>query len=226
MDYVSSAFTPQLQPASTSSPPSIAEDPKILSTGPGHRKCPTQVTFPTVPRSHNDIGCGNDPAVFVPMKSALVFSAALLLLQMTNAEAAVTFTCTVSASGIAFGSYNPLNATGSAAVGSWTVICNAIGNGSATVAGTLTLSTGLSGTYSARAMKSGTNSLLYNIYLTPSHTQVIGDGTGGTYAPSDSGTVTAGQVYQVNGSMYGFMPALQDVPPGNYTDSIVVTVTY
>jgi spore coat protein U-like protein len=160
------------------------------------------------------------------MKSAIILSTVLLLFQVRNAEAAVTFTCTVSATGIAFGNYDPLSASGNAAVGSWTVICNAIGNGSATVAGTLTLSTGFSGSYAARAMKFGTNSLLYNIYLTPSHTQIIGDGTAGSYAPSDSGTVTAGQVYQVNGSMYGFMPALQDVPAGSYTDSIVVTVTY
>jgi spore coat protein U-like protein len=106
------------------------------------------------------------------------------------------------------------------------VTCNAIGSGSATVSGTLTMSTGLSGTYAARSMKSGANSLHYNIYLTPSYTQAIGDGSAGTYAPSESGTVTAGQQYQVTGNMYGFMPASQDVPAGNYSDSIFVTVTY
>ena len=143
-----------------------------------------------------------------------------------SARAAVTFTCTVSASGIAFGAYNPLNAAGDSAVGSWSVVCNAIGSGSATVAGTLTLSTGSSASYATRTLRSGTNILRYNIYLTSAHAQIIGDGTGGTYAPSDSGTVTAGQVYQVTGSMYGFMPALQDVPAGSYSDSIVVTVTY
>jgi spore coat protein U-like protein len=56
--------------------------------------------------------------------------------------------------------------------------------------------------------------------------QIMGDGSAGTFAPSDSGTVTAGQVYQVTGSMYGFMPPSQDVPAGSYSDSIVVTVTY
>ncbi len=75
-------------------------------------------------------------------------------------------------------------------------------------------------------MKFGTNALQYNIYLTPSHTQVIGDGSAGTYAPSDSGTVTAGQVYQVTGNMYGYLPPSQDVAPGSYADTIVVTVTY
>jgi spore coat protein U-like protein len=161
------------------------------------------------------------------MKSGIAGLAGCLLLAATsNAQAAVSFTCTVTASGIAFGTYNPLSASGDSAVGSWSVICTAVGSGSATVAGTLTLSTGLSGRYAARTMKSGTNALQYNIYLTPSYTQIIGDGSAGTYAPSDSGTVTAGQIYQITGNMYGFMPPSQDVPAGTYTDSIVVTVTY
>jgi spore coat protein U-like protein len=169
---------------------------------------------------------GMIPPVSLAMRFAFILVAAYLLAPMPNAQAAVTFTCTVSATGVAFGTYNPLNAAGDSAVGSWTVICNAIGSGSATVAGTLTLSTGSSGNYASRTMLSGTHALKYNIYLTSGHTQVIGDGSAGTFAPSDSGTVTAGQVYQVTGSMYGFMPALQDVPAGNYTDSIIVTVTY
>ena len=166
------------------------------------------------------------PLVGLAMKFAIVIAAACLVAPVPSAYAAVTFTCTVNATGIAFGTYNPLSPTGDSSVGSWTVTCNAIGSGSATVAGTLTLSTGLSGTYTARTMKSGTHALQYNIYLTPSHTQVIGDGSAGTFALSDSGTVTAGQVYQITGSMYGFMPPSQDVPAGSYSDSIVVTVTY
>ena len=166
------------------------------------------------------------PLVSVAMRSAVVFVAVYLLVPIPNAKAAVTFTCTVSASGIAFGIYNPLSPTGDSAVGSWNVTCNAIGSGSATVAGTLTLSAGSSGSYAARTMKSGTQALQYNIFTSPSHTQVIGDGSSGTFALSDSGTVTAGQVYQISGSLYGFMPPSQDVVAGNYTDSIVVTVTY
>jgi spore coat protein U-like protein len=166
------------------------------------------------------------PLVSLVMRSAIVLAAACLLAPIPNVLAAVIFTCTVNATGVAFGTYNPLSPVGDSAVGSWTVTCNAIGTGSATVAGTLTLSTGSSGTYAARTMKFGTGILKYNIYATPSHTQVIGDGTAGTLALSDSGTVTAGQVYQITGSMYGFMPPSQDVPAGNYADLIVVTVTY
>lgn len=143
-----------------------------------------------------------------------------------SAQAAVVFTCTVSASAINFGTYDPLSAGGDASAGSWSVNCTATGSGSATVSGTLTLSTGNSGSYAQRYLRSGTNKLDYNIYLTPSYTQIIGNGTGGTYAPTASGTVSAGQAYQVNGTFYGFIPAAQYVPPGGYVDSIVVTVTY
>ncbi|MEA3142071.1 MAG: hypothetical protein QOK23_4240 [Gammaproteobacteria bacterium] len=169
---------------------------------------------------------GMIPLVSLAMRFAIIVAAACLVAPVPSAHAAVTFTCTVSATGIAFGNYNPLTAGGDSAVGSWTVNCNAIGSGSATVAGTLTLSKGSSGSYATRTMKSGSQALQYNIYLTSSHTQVIGDGSAGTFAPSDSGTVTAGQVYQVTGFMYGFVPPLQDVPAGSYSDLIVVTVTY
>src|ERR1700735_5421777 len=122
------------------------------------------------------------PSVSLAMRFAIVVAAAYLLVPIPHAQAAVTFTCT----GSAIGNYNPLTPTGDSAAGSWIVTCNAIGSGSATVAGTLTLSTGSSGTYATRTMRSGTQALNYNIYLTSSHAQVIGDGTGGTFAPSDS----------------------------------------
>jgi spore coat protein U-like protein len=38
--------------------------------------------------------------------------------------------------------------------------------------------------------------------------------------------VTAGQQYQVNGTMYGLIPAAQNAAPGAYSDTLVVTVTY
>ena len=155
-----------------------------------------------------------------------VLSACLFGAYEPSADAAVAFTCTVSASSIAFGAYNPLSTSGTSSVGSWSVTCNAMGSGSATVAGTLTLSTGLSGRYATRTMKSGTNALQYNVYLTPAYAQIVGDGSAGTYAPSDSGTVTSGQVYNVSGNWYGYMPPSQDVPAGSYADSLVVTVTY
>ena len=153
-------------------------------------------------------------------------AAALLLGIGGHAHAALVFTCTVGATSINFGAYNPLSGIGDAATGTINVTCTATGTGSATVTGTLTLSTGDSGSYTPRYMVSGTHQLDYNIYLTPAYTQIIGNGTGGTYAPTESGTVVAGQLYQVSLTLYGFIPASQNAAPGTYTDTIVATVTY
>jgi spore coat protein U-like protein len=119
-----------------------------------------------------------------------------------------------------------LSGVGNAATGTVTVTCTATGTGSTTVSGTLSLSTGDSGSYTTRYMLSGANRLDYNIYATPAYTQIIGNGSAGTYAPSESGTVVAGQIYQVSLPLYGFAPASQNVAPGSYTDTIVATVTY
>jgi spore coat protein U-like protein len=125
-----------------------------------------------------------------------------------------------------FGIYNPLSAIGNSITASWTVTCTAVGSGSASVAGSLALSTGSSGTYTSRTMRSGANVLNYNVYETPSNTVVYGDGTAGTFTPTAAGTVSAGQQYVVAGTFYGFVPPLQNVSPGSYSDVLVITVSY
>lgn len=129
----------------------------------------------------------------------------------SRAEAAAT--CTVSTAGVAFGAYNPLNATATDGVGSVTVSCS--GNPGAM---TLSSGTGQSGSYSARVMKSGTSSLNYNLYTTATRTTVWGNGTSGTSTRSLSAVGTY--------TVYGRIPALQNVSAGTYTDSVVVTLTY
>jgi spore coat protein U-like protein len=142
------------------------------------------------------------------------------------ASAAITFSCTVAASALAFGVYPANSAASVAAAGTFTVTCTATGSGSATVSGTLSLSTGSSGKFATRTMLAGTSALDYNIYVSPAYSQIFGDGTAGTYQLSESGTVTAGQLYQVGGALYGLIPARQDVAPGSYVDTIVMTVVY
>jgi spore coat protein U-like protein len=150
----------------------------------------------------------------------------LTLAAWQSASAAVTFSCTVAASALAFGIY-PANSTAPlAATGTFTVTCTATGTGSATVSGTLSLSTGSSGQFATRTLLAGTGVLDYNIYVSPAYSQIFGDGTAGTYQLSETGTVTAGQIYQVGGALYGLIPARQDVAPGSYVDTIVMTVVY
>jgi len=158
------------------------------------------------------------------LKVALCLSLPLAAWQ--PASAAITFSCTVAASALAFGVYPANSAAPIAATGTFTVTCTATGTGSATVSGTLSLSTGSSGKFATRTMLAGTGVLDYNIYVSPAYSQIFGDGTAGTYQLSESGTVTAGQVYQVGGALYGLIPARQDVAPGSYVDTIVMTVVY
>lgn len=139
-------------------------------------------------------------------------------------------TCSVSSSGIAFGVYNPLTPTALDSTGTVAVTCTLtfppfVDN----VSYTIDLSPGSSGSMLARAMQSGVNQLNYNIYTTSARVQVWGDGTGGT---SDvTGTMRLGFIFLPstrtnNHTMYGRIAAGQDIPPGSYSDTIIVTVTY
>jgi spore coat protein U-like protein len=154
--------------------------------------------------------------------------AALLCALLTlPVHAATIVNCTASASGIAFGIYNPLSAVSDASTGSLKVTCNGSGTGSANVTLNVTLSTGLSGSYATRKMFSGVNALNYNIYWSTAYNQIIGDGTGGSFAGTAGPfVVPAGGSNFATGTLYGLIPASQDVVPGPYSDVIVVTVTY
>ena len=159
------------------------------------------------------------------------FAACLALLSgvwLANAaHAAVTVSCTVTAGGIAFGLYNPLSGSSDAAAGTLRIDCSGRGTGSTTITANLTLSAGLSGSYATRTMLFGTNKLDYNIYWSTAYSQIMGDGTGGSFGGTTGAfTVAAGGTSSATGTMYGLVPASQDVAPGSYADTIVVTVTY
>ncbi|MGC3029331.1 Csu type fimbrial protein [Burkholderia sp. DN3021] len=144
--------------------------------------------------------------------------AALILLAPAAGQAA----CTVSASGLAFGVYNPTFTTPTDSTATVTLSCSAA---SGTGAYAIALGTGGGGSYAGRRMSSGSSILPYQLYLDAAHSQIWGDGTGGSSIvtgtdniPQVGGTST----YQV----YGRIVARQAVSPGAYTDVIVVTVTY
>jgi spore coat protein U-like protein len=151
----------------------------------------------------------------------------LLALLASVSHAATTVNCTVSASGIAFGIYNPLSAVANASTGSLRITCNGSGTGSANVTVNVSLSTGLSGSYAARKMFSGVNKLNYNIFWSTAYNQIVGDGSGGSFAGGAGPfPVPAGGSNSATGTLYGLIPTLQDVAPGSYSDVITVTVTY
>ena len=130
-------------------------------------------------------------------------------------------TCTASATGVAFGTYNQSVATQS--TGSVTIACS-VATGSGTVAYSIALGAGGSGSAPARTLTSGGSAVSYNLYTAPSYTSVWGDGTGGTGTVSDSYSLTV--LTTRNYTVYGRIPSAQIVPAGAYGDSIVVTINY
>ena len=146
---------------------------------------------------------------------------------ITPCSAATTVSCTAATTGIAFGLYNPLATAANTSSGSLQVTCTGRGTGSANVTVNVTLSTGLSNSYATRKMFSGANSLNYNIYWSTAYNQVIGDGSGGSFAGSTQPfTVPAGGTNFATGTFFGMAPASQDVAAGSYADVITVTVSY
>lgn len=132
--------------------------------------------------------------------------------------------CSVSATPVSFGSYNPLDATDDASTGTITVNCGLplISLGGSY---TIDLSPGSSGNYAQRTLRQGASALNYNLYTSGAKNQIWGDGTGGTN--HIVGSIGFSLLYNSqNFQVYGWIPARQNVPAGVYQDAIIVTVTY
>jgi spore coat protein U-like protein len=69
-------------------------------------------------------------------------------------------------------------------------------------------------------MRSGANTLTYNIYTSASRSIVWGDGTGGSH------TQTAYKNSTTTLNLFGQIPAGQDVPKGIYIDNLIATVNF
>jgi len=144
----------------------------------------------------------------------------LALLASGWAHAQNVTACTVAASGVAFGIYNPTVSTATRSSGTILVSCTvSSGHNPVTVA----LSTGASGNFASRTMTSGTDTLSYNLYLDAAYTQVWGDGTGGSL--TDTQYVTHGHP-AFSATVYGSIPALQSPGAGVFTDTIIVTASF
>ncbi len=135
--------------------------------------------------------------------------------------------CSATTTGIAFGVYSPLSAAPANSTGSIVVNCTLLSGPAVSDGVTVYLTTGSSASYAARSMASGSATLSYNIYFSAAYQQIWGNGTGGSYygvatLPMSPGAPTA----TATGTFYGQIPALQDVTPGSYADTIVVTVNY
>jgi spore coat protein U-like protein len=161
-------------------------------------------------------------------RAGLVGVALALGVFVPNALAAVS--CSVSTPGLAFGNYDVFAAGATNGTGTLSVTCSLIPPANdGKVSYTLSLSTGSSNSFVQRQMKSGVNTLGYNLYTSNAYSVVWGDGTGATAMVTgnmqlDKFTNPSQTVRQ---TVYGRIPALQDagVAP-NYLDNVTVTVTF
>jgi spore coat protein U-like protein len=162
------------------------------------------------------------------MMKRATMSVLLTLLTLCGAHSALAVvSCSATTTGIAFGIYNPLSAAPANSTGSIAVNCTLLSGPAVNDAVTVYLTTGSSASYAARSMVSGAAALNYNIYFSAAYQQIWGNGTGGSYygvatLPMSPGAPTA----TATGTFYGQIAALQDVTPGSYADTIVVTVNY
>ena len=168
------------------------------------------------------------PAILALLVTLLLWPARpapALTLCLTNCS------CTVSATPLVFGAYDPLSPGVVDGTSQVTVTCNVnsilgLLGAQVQVNYELALGGGTSGDPSARAMSSA---LHYRLYLDAARTVPWGDGSNGT------GTITGSHIMiavlnpqpaSTTYTVYGRVPARQVVPVGSYVDAITVTLTY
>lgn len=137
------------------------------------------------------------------------------------------WSCSISVTPLGFGTYDVFSATPDDSTATLSVTCTQVSGPVGNLPVTASLSQGSSGSYATRRMTSGANLLSYNMYANATRTTIFGDGTAGTSTISGTFPFTGvGQVVTGTGTIYGRIPAGQDVAVGSYADSIVATVTW
>jgi spore coat protein U-like protein len=133
----------------------------------------------------------------------------------------------MSVTGMDFGIYDPLRSTPTLTTSGLVITCNLLSGPAINVPLRIDLSAGSSGSFATRQLRSGSYLLNYNLYPSAAFTQIWGDGTGGTFFGSGSVLLNPGQPSRTLGAtLYGRIAAGQDPGPGNYADTIIITVTY
>jgi spore coat protein U-like protein len=138
----------------------------------------------------------------------------MLLCGASRLEAA----CTVSATAVSFGTYDVFVTTPNTSTGTITYHC---GNKDRNIQ--IAISKGSSTTFSPRTLRNGAETLAYNLYRDAAFSVILGDGTGGTGVFADANPPNN---LDVNLTVYGRIPAQQDVSVGSYSDTVIVTISF
>lgn len=133
------------------------------------------------------------------------------------ATGSITESCAVEADDLDFGAHARLDAAADAS-SQVRVQC------SANTAYSVSLGAGGGGDMAARRMLHGSipsEQIAYQLYNDAARSQVWGDGSGGTSTVSGTGTGATQAV-----SVYGRIPLQATPRPGDYEDTVIVTVSY
>ena len=146
----------------------------------------------------------------------LFVAAAWLCVLGSSAEAAPT--CTISTTSVNFGSYNVFASSATDSTGTITITCNGAAHDVV-----VSLSKGASSSYNPRTMMMGSEVLSYNLYRDAARTSIWGDGTAGTstYTNANPANNTP-----ISVTVYGRVPASQDVGAGAYSDTVSAVINF
>ena len=124
-----------------------------------------------------------------------------------------------STPGVDFGAYNVFNTSPTDSTGSLIYTCLL-----QVTTITIDLNKGHGPSYFPRQMRKGAETMSYNLYLDAARVSVWGDGTGGTsrYGPMFPPLLGS----PVTVTVYGRIPARQNVSVGAYTDTIIATINF
>lgn len=132
------------------------------------------------------------------------------------------FHCTVTTTPVSFGAYDVFSTAPLDTTGTITLYCNNPEKKPMPV--TVTISRGGSGSFNPRQMRlaGGSDRMNYYLFTDPSRTTIWGDGTGG----SSIFTSTIVKTAPLNLTVYGRVPARQNLRAGSYSDNLVVTIDW
>ena len=145
----------------------------------------------------------------------MLLATAALLIAVSAAEAA----CTITTTAVSFGSYNVFSGSADDGTGQITYRCTSPRPPIVTIQ----LDKGASPSFSPRQMRKGTETLNYNLYLDSTRSTIWGDGTGGTQTYSQAKPPLN---RNINLSVFGRIPAGQDVSAGTYSATVTATIFF
>ncbi len=190
---------------------------------PHARRRPARTALPVEPDRRRP-EASDLPGIGLLARAALAAAGLAAALLCPATALAQPARCNVQTQSVAFGSYDVFRPAPNDSVGAVLVSCS--GPRGMPVGYEIRLSGGFSGTAASRAMRSGDGwSLSYNLYADPARTVIWGDGSGGTRGLAD-GYLLIGPSVTRRYPVYGRQFPRQNVAPGTYADTLVVTVEY